>query len=309
MLACVQRHRSTTLAGRALCLCEKVYKAAALETLIVNADDFGLATSVNDAIIDTFNGGIVTSTTLITNAEATKDAIKKAKEHPKLGVGLHFNITLGRPVSDTHKVRSLVDKNGVFLSRDFMALKLLLGLIPASDLTSELLAQYEYMVSHGLHPTHIDSHQHIHAMPLCFDVIASLCKEKGIPIRMPWPLGLKGIRVPFNRWIRQSVLSRLLSRNENAWTGEVLWNAGLGSIFDLGIVPTRLSVSHYRKLLCAAPHGPFELMVHPARRADQLVGKTRIGDISVMEWQFLMSGDLHAVISELNFILGDYRNL
>jgi predicted glycoside hydrolase/deacetylase ChbG (UPF0249 family) len=75
-----------------------------LRTLVINADDFGLTFGVNEAIIDTFRNGGVTSATLLVNAAATSDAVDKALLYPDLGVGLKLNIKLGRPVSYIQKV-------------------------------------------------------------------------------------------------------------------------------------------------------------------------------------------------------------
>ena len=222
---------------------------------------------------------------------------------------MHFNITLGRPVSDIKKVKSLVDQNGDFHSRGVLSRRFLLGQIKTKELELELQSQFERMVSHGMSPTHIDSHQHVHAFPLCFDSVAALCHRIGIPMRMPWVLHVKGVQVPVSRNIRQYVLKGLLSRNRKRWNGLVDWNSGLGSIFDLGTVPEGLDIDHYRLLLESAPVGVFELMVHPARDAGQLEGKTGIGDISEREWRFLMSDSLRPLISELGFTLGNYKSL
>jgi len=280
-----------------------------LRSLIINADDFGLTTGVNEAIVDTFGVGCVTSTTLLVNAPATEDAVEKAKQHPGLGVGLHFNITLGRPISPADNVQTLVNAKGFFYPREVLARKLLLRRVDRSELELELDAQYQRMRSYQLRSTHIDSHQHVHAFPLCFDAVATLCQREGIPMRMPWVLNPNHVQVPPGRRLRQWVLQRMLSRNYELWSGLVRWNSGLGSIFDLGIGQQALDVAHYRSLLECAPEGIFELMVHPARAAAQLEGLTRIGDISEREWRFLMSNNLGALASDLGFTLANYKSL
>tara|TARA_R110002124_G_scaffold72500_4_gene193978 strand:+ start:663 stop:1406 length:744 start_codon:yes stop_codon:yes gene_type:complete len=243
------------------------------------------------------------------NTPATEHAAALAKQHWALGVGLHFNITLGRPVSDAGSVKSLVDEYGFFYPRSVLARRLLLRLVSAEHIERELNAQFERMQALGLRATHIDSHQHLHAFPLCFDAVAGLCAAQRIPVRMPWILNPAGVHSTVRKQLKQVVLRAMLARNGRRWSARLHWNSGLGSIFDLGAVPETLATNHYRQLLEAAQGDAFELMVHPARDALELVGLTRIGDFSEREWRFLMSGELLTVINELGFTPGNYSDI
>lgn len=280
-----------------------------MRTLVVNADDFGLAPAVNEGIIEAFAAGSVTSTTLMVNMPAASEAAALARAHPRLGVGLHFNLTLGRPIEDPSLVPSLVGVEGHFHSRGKLAARLLLGVIKASDIRRELAAQHRAFLALGLQPTHLDSHQHVHGFPAVFDATAELCAREGIPIRMPWLLALNGSRPGLGRRLRQLVLRRMLRRNLRAWTGRVRWNSGLGSLFDLGEIPAQPTMEDYRRLLEAAPPGDFELMVHPVRDANAVRGLTRIGPISEAEWRLLTRPGLAELAATLGFKLGTYAQL
>ena len=67
--------------------------------LIVNADDFGLSRGTNYGIFDAHIRGIVTSTTLMVTMQEVDHAIELSKQAPDLRIGLHLNITLGRPLT------------------------------------------------------------------------------------------------------------------------------------------------------------------------------------------------------------------
>lgn len=224
-------------------------------------------------------------------------------------MGLHFNLTLGRPLSAPDTVRSLVDADGRFHSRTALARALLLRRIDGSELARELHAQLTHLLHAGLRPTHIDTHQHVHAFPLCFDAVADVCQQEGIPLRMPCVLRTQGVSTPPTRRLKQWLLARLLVRSATRWRDAVQWNTGLGSLFDLGTVPEQLHADHYRALLRSAPPGVFELMVHPATSAGELDGLTRIGAISEREWRLLRATDMRALAAEHGFTLGDYRCL
>ena len=87
-----------------------------MKRLIVNADDFGLTEKVNQAIIQGHLEGIITSASLLATGAAFESAVTLARQHPKLGVGVHLNLTEGMPVSEPASIPSLVTEKGLFLS-------------------------------------------------------------------------------------------------------------------------------------------------------------------------------------------------
>lgn len=87
------------------------------KVLILNADDFGLSPSVNRGIVEAYHAGVITSTTLMANMPGFDEAVQIAKAEPGLGVGLHFNLSYGRPLSEPRKVSSLVDPTGAYTYR------------------------------------------------------------------------------------------------------------------------------------------------------------------------------------------------
>ena len=63
--------------------------------LIVNADDFGKSHSVNQAVIEAHTRGILTTASLMVNEPGFAEAIALARQHPRLGVGLHLTLSHG----------------------------------------------------------------------------------------------------------------------------------------------------------------------------------------------------------------------
>ena len=84
-----------------------------MRRLIVNADDLGWADGVNRGIADAHRNGIVTSASLIANGAAFAGAIDVAKSAPALGIGVHLNLSDGKPVSD-EPVPTLTNEQGDF---------------------------------------------------------------------------------------------------------------------------------------------------------------------------------------------------
>lgn len=278
-----------------------------MRLLIVNADDFGLNDACNAGIIEAHRAGAVTSTTLMVNGAAAPAAVALAKTNPALGVGLHFNLTWGYPVADPDSVPALLAADGRFLTRGRLALRLATGRVPMAQICTELDAQLARMSGWDLMPSHIDSHQHVHAFGPVFDAVATACAERGIPMRVPWVQEVAGQGLA--RRLRRSLLARMLSPAVHRWRGILIWNEGIGSVFDLGVRADALQHGDYLRLLTLAHGSSYELMVHPVNDAEAMRGYTRIGAIGAAEWRCLRTLDMPALAAQAGFQLGTYRDL
>ena len=67
--------------------------------LIVNADDYGLSRGVNTGIIEAAETGVVTSASMMVNLPGFNDAAARAGSRPSLSLGLHLNLTTGKPLT------------------------------------------------------------------------------------------------------------------------------------------------------------------------------------------------------------------
>ncbi len=159
-----------------------------MKRLIVNADDFGMAQSVNDGIIKGHQDGIITSTSFMAGAKAAEHAAELAKDNPSLGVGIHLCLTLIRPVSAPANLPTLAPEGFLPGGPFSLMARLMSGRIKKREIESELRAQIERTLAFGIMPDHIDGHQHVHMMPGVFDIALKLAKEYRIPA-MRYPVG------------------------------------------------------------------------------------------------------------------------
>src|SRR5580698_6309616 len=88
--------------------------SSATRRLVVNADDFGLSHSVNEAVIRAHREGVLTSASLMINEAGFDEAVRLAKENPKLGVGLHLSLLQSHSVLPPEKIPGLVNSRGEF---------------------------------------------------------------------------------------------------------------------------------------------------------------------------------------------------
>ncbi|MGE6539053.1 chitin disaccharide deacetylase [Bacillus luti] len=145
--------------------------------LIVNADDFGLTEGTNYGIIDGHINGLVNSTTMMMNMPGTEHAVHLAKEYKTLGVGVHLVLTAGEPL--LKDVPSLIGTDGAFHKQSVVWK----GNINSEEVEREWTAQIEKFLSYGLIPTHLDSHHHVHSLPILHDVLERLAAKYNVPIR------------------------------------------------------------------------------------------------------------------------------
>lgn len=154
---------------------------------VINADDFGISTSVNQAIITAHEQGILTSTSLMVTGNAWQEAVQLAHCHPRLGVGLHLVIVKGRSVLSPAEIPHLVDAAGCFSNSPAGAgLRYQFQPQARRELYLEIRAQLEKFQHTGLRLSHVDGHTHLHCHPVVIEILCQLAPEFQIPlIRLP----------------------------------------------------------------------------------------------------------------------------
>ena len=85
--------------------------------LIITADDFGLHSSVNQAVVRAHREGVLSAASLMVAAPAAADAIARAHACPSLRVGLHLVLADGQAILPRSAIPNLVDIHGRFGER------------------------------------------------------------------------------------------------------------------------------------------------------------------------------------------------
>ena len=147
--------------------------------LIINADDFNLTPGISRAILYGAERGVISSTSVFVTGGGT-GFLKALKKVRSLGVGLHFNITAGRPVSRPNAVKTLVMSDGKFIPRSQQRF----NQIKSDDVLKELESQIKKFVTFfGCLPTHIDSHHHVHCYKKIYTAVCAIAQHYNVPIR------------------------------------------------------------------------------------------------------------------------------
>lgn len=250
--------------------------------LIVNADDFGYTERVSAGILRAHRDGIVTATTLMTNAPHTTGAAALARATPSLDVGVHLVVTFDRPTGDVARCRSLVDSDGKFyrpkelLGRDIVREEALFEYRAQYDRARELL---------GREPTHLDSHHWVHDHPSLEWAIGELALGTGAAVRIHSDaqrdrLRARGVRTP-DHFAR-----------EFQYEGKVDVEPLLGL---LGRLATRSGVA--------------ELMCHPGESDEGMVTRSGYARERPTELATLVDPRVRAKVSELGIALATFADV
>lgn len=250
--------------------------------LIVNADDFGYSESVSAGILRAHRDGVVTATTLMTNAPHTDAAAKLARVTPSLDVGVHLVLSFDRPLADVARLRSLVDRDGKF----FRPKALMSREIDREEALIEYRAQYararELL---GREPTHLDSHHWVHDHPALEWAIGELARETGAAARIHSDeqrerLRARGVRTP-DHFAR-----------EFQYEGKV-------GVAQLLALLERL----------AKRSGVTELMCHPGEADEALVKRSGYARERPTELSTLTDPRVRAAMSDLHITLATFADV
>jgi hopanoid biosynthesis associated protein HpnK len=154
--------------------------------LVTVADDLGRSSSVNRAIAEAHDRGIVTAASLMAGGDAFQEAVEIALKRSQLSVGLHVTLCDGRAVLPPSHIPDLVDHDGYFKKRPALAWLRYVKPGLVQQIENEIQAQFDRLEKVGIHPTHVDSHHHLHMHPLIFEVLCREASQRGVNwIRLP----------------------------------------------------------------------------------------------------------------------------
>lgn len=146
--------------------------------VIINTDDLGLTYGFTEAIKDSYQNGIASSTCIRPNGKAYPYAVKLLKGPLKnIGLGIHLNLTDG-PVSQPLLADKYSNSKYNFHQLFFALLKDPEPLIQA--IKDEFESQFVKVQRDNLQIDHINSQEHIHMIPQIFEIVCQLANKYNI---------------------------------------------------------------------------------------------------------------------------------
>jgi len=276
--------------------------------MIINADDFGLCEGVNKAVAEAHRSGVLTSASIMANMPGTDKAIAIAEKMPSLGVGIHLNLTEGRPISSDRRVEPLVDEAGDFKYSVYkLAAKSFVNKEIFKALEIELAAQIKSIIDKGIKPTHLDSHKHFHCFGPIYKIVCSLAEYFGIgAVRWPWEPATvcdgDWPKVGFGDRMR-ALLLRQMTLNCQKIDGRFIKN----DIFFGAAHTGKIDDKFWEEIGKTQFAGVAEVMTHPGY-AEGLVNTRLVGQREI-ELKWLCEPRTKEILSEAGIKLVHYGNI
>jgi predicted glycoside hydrolase/deacetylase ChbG (UPF0249 family) len=291
--------------------------------LIINADDFGLTSGVNRAIVEAQGRGIVTSATLMAGASAFNEAADLARsvvaQQAVFSVGCHVVLLDGHPLLPPNRVPTLLQP-GVNNSslRDSLSQFVIASFrrkLNPDEIEAEAIAQMERIQETGLQVSHFDTHKHAHMFPAVLRPLLRAARARNIgavrnPFGQVWPIPLANLVRTRQAWKRLAQLNVLRSfaagfRREVAAYGLRTTDGSLG-VSVTGVLDLKL----FTAIVESIPEGTWEFVTHPGYN-DAALDKvqTRLRQSRERELHLLTSPEAKELLKRQAIELISYREL
>jgi hypothetical protein len=223
--------------------------------LIINADDYGYFSCVSRGILEAAEDGCVSATGIMANSDRFDGAVEQLKCVTGLDVGVHLNLTFGKPL--TARMEQRLEKwGGHFPAKFELARAVVSGAIKIDLIEHELRAQIERCRDAGLRILFLNSHEHVHMLPPIFKKTLELSDCYQVPF----------VRYTSSEWVG-SISSGYLARNF-AFSVVNLFNKRATYKNNAVLIGTgesgKLNLAYLEKRFSSLNPGTvYELMCHP----------------------------------------------
>lgn len=235
--------------------------------LIVNADDFGLSPAVNEAVVRSHREGILTSASLMVSEPGFEEAVRLAKENPRLGVGLHLTLLMGHSALPPGKIPGLVNARGEFSNRPVGAgMNYFFKRYLRAQLRAEIRAQFERFRSTGLPLDHVNGHLHLHLHPVIFQILMDDAEALGIRrLRLTRDCLARSRRLSHGQWLYRVSHAAIYEWLSGRARGPLRQRGIRHAEITFGLLQNaRVDETYVLKLLPELPAGDSELYSHPS---------------------------------------------
>jgi len=258
--------------------------------LIINADDFGMCHSVNQAIMRCLGEGVVRSTTVMAPCPWSFQAMRFLADHPEIPCGVHLTVISDPddyrwgPVTSKDKVPSLINREGNFYNFDQMPG--FLARVQLDELEMEFRAQIETVLAAGIKPSHLDWHAlRIGGRADMVDLMARLALEYELALRVYGQASIEALQ------------SHGLPTNDY-------------DFLDSYMLDPANKPALYGQLLRELPAGLSEWAVHPGLDSPELLAIEPGGNhVRQADFDFWTSQAAKDIVKAEGIVLLDYRAL
>jgi len=298
--------------------------------------------AVDGGVLRGFREGLLTSTSVLANApdaaramrewrvlgeDYTADALPSIPNRRRLGdpsqtfdLGVHLNLTQGRPLDGSRYPVELLDSEGRFpgVFALFARLRRFGGKFH-TPIREELERQIQFVLDHGTRPTHLNGHQYVEMMPTMADIVMNVMER----------FKVKVVRVADERSLFRSTLlggrhawKLPLALVKRAFAGRFLARIrerGIGhpDVFYGTVHAGEINLRVLRRFLASGQKHQFvEVGLHPAETTEKISPEHRadgwfdpLADWRPNELRMLVSAELPTWLESSGRRLGRLADL
>ncbi|MBQ6164414.1 MAG: polysaccharide deacetylase family protein [Clostridia bacterium] len=285
--------------------------------LIVNADDFGLCNSANEAVFDLFESGNLKSSTIMMPCPGAKDAVEFSKAHPEYAIGVHLTMTAewkNYRWGTLSESPSLLDPDGYMWHESDQVQHH----AKKEDLEREVRAQIDRALAMGMKPSHIDNHMgslyghqtgRLSLIPMTLRIVGEYgyayrlytkTDKRLLPAGVPWK-----IYEPTGR------LNERWTKKYGVIVPDYLLFPDWGPILHLmrGDFDYELYKKVILRIWADIPEGVTETFVHPAIASDELRGITNLWFCRDAEYRLMKDPETWEFLASKGVEMISYRDL
>jgi chitin disaccharide deacetylase len=270
---------------------------SSFRSVILCADDFGLADGVSRGIVELAEMGRLSATGAMTNMPGWRRMARSLMPlRDRIAVGLHLNFTAGTPLGPMPRLAPL----GAFPALKDLLPKALKRQLPDSEIAEEISRQIEaFEEAFGDAPAFVDGHQHVHVLPAIRPALIQALKARGyagrVWLRDPSDKAMAILRRPIGR--NKALIVKSLARGfaRSAHAAGFRTNRGFSGFapLDLSVPVARVFEEAFSKL------GAHPLvMCHPGYVDDELRALDPALESRVEELNYLKSDAFRDLLEE-----------
>jgi predicted glycoside hydrolase/deacetylase ChbG (UPF0249 family) len=271
-----------------------------MKRIILCADDYGQNTAISQAIIELMGQNCLSATSCMTTSPhwlAHANWLQPLKD--KVDIGLHFNLTEGR----------LLSNNGQIMSLSQLMVKSHLRQLNQEKIEGELNLQLDQFIAGiGREPAFIDGHQHVHQFPVIRNALLKVYQQRlqktGCYIRSVFVSHfLQGEAI-----VKKSILqfSGARSLKQDLINSSIPHNTSFSGIYDFS------KAAHYKALFpqfLTEIENAGLIMCHPglSLEAKDITEKDAIASARVYEYSYFKSREFKQDCAKAEVQLGRFK--
>jgi chitin disaccharide deacetylase len=268
--------------------------------LIINADDYGYFPCISRGILEAASAGALTATGILANSPGLKAHLDWLDSVEGLDLGVHLNLTFRQPLT-SNMAGKMSNCEGCFPGAYLMSVMIMTGKISIKDVRAEWRAQIEACQRKNL--LFLNSHEHIHMLPVLFPLALELAQEFDIPhVRLTQAEWIRSFGI--QALVRNTLMQAMQTFNRSLLKVQTPVFLGLGRS---GKLDYDYLATIFSKL---KPGHSYELMCHPGRFNPDEITDIRLR--SYHDWEgelmLLQSPEVHALYEKFGIRLSHYQN-